>query len=303
MPLIYLLLAIILTSSLILLFRVFERFNVEIPHAIVVNYFVAASMGYMNYEGTLSPSDLTGQPGLWVAVTLGLLFISIFNMIAITTSKMGVSVASVANKMSVIIPVAAAIYMYDEDITAVKIAGIVLALLAVYFTSLRQGDDGSAKPSAISYLFLPIIVFLGSGLIDLLINYSQKKYLAGNAPDLFISTAFTVAGIIGLIMVIYQVLVMKKRFSKKSIIAGVALGIPNYLSIYCLVKTLETSPLESSVIFPVVNIGIVLFSVICARAFFREKLSKINVLGIAISLIAITLVAWEKIGVVILDLF
>ena len=299
MPIIYLLLAIVLTSSLILLFRAFERFNVEIPHAIVVNYFVAASMGYINYEGTISPSALISQPGAWAAITLGLLFISIFNMIAITTKKMGVSVASVANKMSVIIPVAAAIYMYNEDVTTVKIIGIILALLAVYFTSVKKGDDASDKPSAISYLFLPIIVFIGSGFIDLLINYSQKEYLAGKAPDLFLSSAFTVAGTAGFVIVLYHAFVLKKKFALKSIIAGITLGIPNYLSIYFLVKTLETSSLESSVIFPIVNIGIVLFSVICARLFFKEILSKVNVLGIALSLIAIAMVAWDHLGKVI----
>lgn len=303
MPVIYLLLAIVLTSSLILLFRVFERFNVEIPHAIVINYLVAASMGYINYEGELSPEGLTGQPGLWVAVTLGFLFISIFNMIAITTKKMGVSVASVANKMSVIIPVAAAIYMYDESLTAVKVFGIILALMAVYLTSQKKGDDASDKPSVISYLFLPVIVFVGSGLIDLLINYAQKKYLAGQAPDLFISSAFTIAGSTGVLMVLYQVFVMKRKFTGKSIVAGIILGIPNYMSIYFLMKTLETSSLQSSVIFPVVNIGIVLFSVSCARIFFKERLSKINVLGIVISLLAIALVAWDNVSVVLLSIF
>jgi drug/metabolite transporter (DMT)-like permease len=297
---IYLVLAIVFTSSLILLFRVFERFNIYIPHAIVVNYFVAASMGLIIYKGKIDPAQVTEQPWFRIAIVLGLLFISIFNMIAVTTRKMGVSVASVANKMSVIIPVIAAVYLYNDSVTPVKIIGIFLALLAVYFTSVKNekrtemGGSPNAplieKGPSLNQFVLPAIVFIGSGMIDLLINYAQMRHVEG-PPDLFLSSAFLSAGSAGVLMVIYQLLVKKRKFEGKSIIAGIVLGIPNYMSIYFLVKTLEANLFESSVIFPVVNIGVVLFSVVFARIFFKEKLSLLNMLGIALSVIAIVLIA------------
>lgn len=286
---IYLVLTIIFTSALILLFRVFERFNVYIPHVIVVNYFVAASLGLINFKGNIVVSEVVDQPWFRIAIVLGLLFISIFNMIAITTQKMGVSVASVANKMSVIIPVLAAIYLYNESLTFPKVLGLIVALFAVYFTSIKKSEQGQGIN--MNQLILPVIVFLGSGMIDLLVNYAQKNYLKGAAPDLFLSCAFSSAGSAGFLMVIYQVLVKKRKFQAKSILAGIALGIPNYMSIYFLVKTLDAHIFESSVIFPVVNIGIVLFSVVCAWLLFREKLSTINLLGIGLSVLAIALIA------------
>jgi drug/metabolite transporter (DMT)-like permease len=287
---IYLILAIIFTSSLILLFRVFERFGIYIPHAIVVNYFVAASLGLINFKGEIHPAEVIGHPWFRIAIVLGLLFISIFNMIAITTQKMGVSVASVANKMSVIIPVIAAVYLYNDSMQPLKVVGIFVALLAVYFTSIRKGEAQAVKLSA-SQFMLPVIVFIGSGLIDMLVNYAQVKHLQDAAPDLFLSCAFSSAGIAGCIMVIYQVLVKKRTFQGKSVIAGIALGIPNYMSIYFLMKAIDAKIFQSSVIFPVVNIGIVLFSVLCAFILFREKLSLLNLLGIALSVAAIVLIA------------
>lgn len=291
---IHLILAIVFTSSLILMFRVFERFHVYIPHAIVVNYFVAASLGLINYEGVIDPIQVVKQPWFRIAIVLGLLFISIFNMIAVTTQKMGVSVASVANKMSVIIPVIAAVYLYGDSVTPAKVIGIFVALLAVYFTSIKKEENSEGqlsmpKPS-LNQFVLPIIVFIGSGMIDLLINYAQMKHVEG-PPDLFLSSAFVSAGAGGLLMVLYQALVKKRKFQVKSIVAGVALGIPNYLSIYFLMKTLEANLFESSVVFPVVNIGVVLFSVVCAWLLFREKLSLINLTGIILSVIAIALIA------------
>lgn len=287
---IYLILAIIFTSSLILLFRVFEKFKVHIPHAIVVNYFVASSVGIINYEGTISFAGITSQPWVPVACCLGLLFISIFNLIAVTTRKMGVSVATVANKMSVIIPVITAIYLYNQQVNALKVLGILTALLAVYFTSVKKDDGSAGSKVNYKYFFLPLIVFLGSGVIDLLIDYAERNYLSGRPADLFLSSAFAVAGITGLIVVLYQVLIKKAKFEGKSIIAGIVLGIPNYLSIYCLVKALGAGLFESSVLFPITNIGIVLFSVIFAYIFFKERLSTLNKIGIAMAVGAILLI-------------
>ena len=60
---------------------------------------------------------------------------------ALTAQKNGLSVASVASKMSVIIPILFGIYVYNESYRIIKIIGIILALIAVYLTSLKQKDN------------------------------------------------------------------------------------------------------------------------------------------------------------------
>ena len=75
----------------------------------------------------------------------------------------------------------------------------------------------------------------------------------------------------------------------KNILAGIALGIPNYGSIYFLIKALDMHNLESSVIFPVNNVGIVALSVVCARILFNENLSLKNIVGVILAIISIAL--------------
>ena len=81
-------------------------------------------------------------------------------------------------------------------------------------------------------------------------------------------------------------------FKVDQIIAGVCIGIPNYFSIWCLVHFLQDSPWETSASLPVNNMGIVLSSTLVAAIVFKEKLSVINWTGIALSAIAIYLIAF-----------
>ena len=90
----------------------------------------------------------------------------------------------------------------------------------------------------------------------------------------------------------FRLVTGKERFDPRTIIAGLAIGIPNYLSMWFLVKVLAQYPGRSSMIFPVVNMGIVLFSTMAARVLFKEHISAMNRWGIALAMVAIALIAW-----------
>jgi multidrug transporter EmrE-like cation transporter len=48
---------------------------------------------------------------------------------------------------------------------------------------------------------------------------------------------------------------------------------------------------EGSVVFPINNVSIIVLSTLIAILFFKEKLQKINSLGLAFALVAIALIA------------
>jgi drug/metabolite transporter (DMT)-like permease len=224
---------------------------------------------------------------------MGLVFILLFNIIAFTAHRIGVAVASVSNKLSLVIPVLLAIYLYDERLTTLKIAGIVLALLAVLFTCWPHKDiSGSSIHSAHGWLLMvPLILFLGSGMLDTMIKYVEHHYLDGINNDNYFITAFAMAGIMGSILLLVQVVAGKQTIDFRAIPAGILIGIPNYFSLWTLVKVLSANPGNSSTIFPIVNIGIVLFSTMAALVLFREKLSKLNWIGVGLAVVAIWLMA------------
>jgi uncharacterized membrane protein len=84
----------------------------------------------------------------------------------------------------------------------------------------------------------------------------------------------------------------KQKFMWKSVAVGAAIGIPNYFSIWFLMRVLKKFSNNSSAIIPINNMGIVLFSAVMAWMIFKERLSIINWVGIALALGAIALIAY-----------
>ncbi|MCF6349762.1 MAG: EamA family transporter [Flavobacteriaceae bacterium] len=282
---IYIVLSVLVNALLFIIFKLFDKYKVDTFQAIVFNYLFAFLVAYSQSNVTYSLLEIPKQKWFFGAVILGFLFIIIFNVMAKTVQKMGISVVAVASKMSVVIPILFGILIYKEAIGLYKIIGIILALIAVYFSSVKKGEVFNIK-----LLYLPIVLFLGSGTLDTLLKYIEKNFVQANETAIYTGTIFLVAVLLGFIVMIYLVISKKLKLSFKNLIAGVILGIPNYFSIYFLLKALQTKGLDSSTIFTVNNVGIVLLSSIIGLLLFKEKLSKMNYFGIILSVIAILLI-------------
>ncbi|MES1224812.1 MAG: EamA family transporter [Bacteroidota bacterium] len=288
--------SIVLTSYLTLAFKVLEKFRINPFHAIVFNYCTCVITGsIVNNEFPVHTSTTHEAWFKW-ALLMGCMFISIFSLLGITTQKAGVAVASVANKLSLIIPFIFSIYLYNEHVTALRILGIITALIAVILTCWPSGKnvrDADSRKNASLWLFLlPALLFCSSGLLDTSIKYVEQVFLNEENKNAYLITAFAVAASIGLMLIAILVAAKQQKFSYKSIIAGICIGIPNYFSLWCLVKVLKRNAGNSSAVIPINNMGIVLFSSLVAWILFKEKLSLINWLGILLSIVAIALTAF-----------
>ena len=286
---IYLLLSILSSTVIFVVFRLYKKYEVNTLQAIIVNYFIACIVGFFGYIESID--DLVRIPSeSWFlgTVFLGAMFITVFNLAASTTQRSGLSVVSVATKMSVAIPVFFGIFIYNESLGFLKVTGIILALAAVYLSSIKTKKGISIKKEN---LIFPLLVFVGSGIIDTTINYLENFYVSETDVGLFSSSIFGVAGIIGTTILIGQAVLGKLKITWKNIAGGIALGIPNYFSIYFLVMALRSPGFENSVIFTLNHVGIVLASTILGIVLFKEVLLKKNWIGIALAVISIILVA------------
>jgi drug/metabolite transporter (DMT)-like permease len=291
---IYLICSIVLTSYLTLSFKVCERLKVNTFQAIVFNYIACVITGsFVNGSFPVNREAISAPWFVWACV-MGTLFIVLFNIIGYTAQKIGVAVASVANKLSLVIPFVFSIFLYNESATFLKILGIGVALAAVLLTcwpsAAQKAGTGHARGAAL--WLIPVVLFIGSGLLDTLLKYVEQGYLNEGNKNAYLISSFSFAGALGLLLLLVQVVRGKQRLEWKSVIAGIAIGFPNYFSIWCLVKVLKESKLQSSAIIPVNNMGIVLFSAVVAWLLFKEKLSGKNWLGILLSLLAIALIAF-----------
>jgi drug/metabolite transporter (DMT)-like permease len=291
----YLIGSIILTSYLTLAFKVCEKYSVSIFQAIIFNYITCVITGSV-VNGSFPVNGETMQtPWFRWACIMGAMFITIFNIVGLTTQKIGVAVASVANKLSLIIPVVLSVYLYNETVAGWKLAGVLLALIAVVLTCYPR-RTGEAKTGKHNWIYiLPIILFIGSGLLDALINHVQQLYVTEENKNAYLISGFLSAATIGTVLLVIQYATGRLTFAFRHLLAGVLIGVPNYFSIWCLVKFLQISPWQSSASIPVNNMGIVLFSSLVAWLLFKERLSIINWIGIVLSILAIYLIAFGDI--------
>ncbi|WP_203293058.1 EamA/RhaT family transporter [Luteirhabdus pelagi] len=288
---IYLALSVLASTLIFVAFKLFDRFKINTLHAIIVNYVVACASGLIAYKGNVEISALPSYEWFYYTLGLGALFIIIFNLMAITTQRSGLSVVSVATKMSVVIPILFGLLYYKDSAGFFKILGIVLALIAVYLASIKTKRGIKVQPKN---LVFPILVFLGSGIIDTSIKYLEDSYVAKNDVPLFSATIFAAAFLVGFSIIIGQLVKGTFQFQLKSIVGGIALGIPNYFSIYFIVQALRSGILDSSGIFTVNNVAIVMLSTLLGITLFKEKLLRKNWIGIVLAVISIFLVAVAK---------
>ena len=283
----YLVLSVLASSLIFVVFKMYSVYKVQTLYAIIINYMTACTVGLLYYDAPLVPIEIPKKSWFPGAMALGLLFIVIFNLMAATSQKLGVSVASVATKMSLVIPVIFGIYLYHEDLTLLEVIGIILALFAVYFASLKEKKIKAEKWA----FLLPLFVFLGSGLIDTSIKYFQEFHMREEEYALFSATIFASAAVLGGIFILVKSIKKPMRINLKNVLGGICLGIPNYFSIYFLLKALQHPMLTSASVFTINNVAIVMLSTLLGILLFKEVLSLKNWLGIGLAIISIVLVA------------
>ena len=285
----FLTLGILCNVILLIVLKSFDKFGIPSLQGIVVNYFVAGTTALFFVGEPYTLSEVVHADFFPISLVLGALFISIFYLISLTAQKINIAVASVANKMSVVMPVIIAFMFYGDQVTILKIVGIILALSSVYLTT--KPSESTEKKSG-SLLLLPVAVFIGSGIIDSLINYANKRLIHTPKEDaLFTGFGFYIAGCIGILWLLYMIVFKKEKFVWKSIIGGIVLGVPNFFSIYFILKALSCGVFESSQLYPIANVFIVILSSLAGVVLFKEKLSKVNAIGILLSVVAIGLIA------------
>ncbi len=290
----YLFLSILCSTIILLLFKAFDKWSINTLVAIVVNYWVCVLIGILLSANSLQVGLNFSDYSWWgYAFFLGSIFVGAFYAVAYTTQQHGVVVTGIASKMSMVLPVAAAFYLYDDTLSMYKLFGLLLAICAIILTSLPSAAslNKDIRLSNLRFLFFPFLLFLIGGTIEIIFKHVQVHHLHTDIEHILFSLVlFGVAAVLGSLFLLFSAVRWGKAFNKNDLIAGILLGIPNFFSIYFLLQALEKSGLQSSVLFPVNNIGIVSLSILLAYLLYNERLRAINWLGIACALLAIVLI-------------
>ncbi len=286
---IFLILSILSSAAIYVIFKYLDKFKIGTFNVIIINYITATILGLLLSNTDVDIFPLIKNDWLPFSIIIGILFIMMFVVIAKSSQVVGIAITTISNKMSVIIPIVVSIMIDPKDLlTNYKATGIILAILAVFLSVYRKRKVEFDPRN----IYLPIILFLGMGLVDSFVKYAQQYYVADDVLPVFTVILFAMAAIAGIVTKLLRRTSFKELIQPNTIMWGIALGISNYGSLYFLIKALNYKDvlgdsLDGSIVFGINNLGIIALSVIIGLIVFKEKFLKINWVGIFLSLIAI----------------
>lgn len=288
---ILLLLSICCSTGIYAIFKLFSKYGIDTFQAIVFNYFVAAGFGFWWAGHAVSPSEIAGQPWIYHAALVGILFIVLFYIMALTSQQFGVAVTSIASKMSMVIPAGLLIFIDPEEgLTLWKTLGIAAGMAAVVLASLKDKNSTAVTAS----LALPLVLFFGSGGLDFLLALVQRSFLTEEmAYRDFVPVPFAVAATAGTLVLLVRSVKGRRPIQLKNMLAGVVLGVVNYGSIYFVLRVIGSGFIDRSSAIPANNIGVVLLSTLVGFLVFGERLTAKNMAGVALAIGAIILLTFH----------
>ena len=285
---IYLILAIILSTAVFVVMRIFGRFNLDNHQALTWNYATSACIGFAMSASKGTWVSPTTQPWFGLTLLLGFWFILTYVLIVESSQRSGVTITSLSSKLSVVIPTLFGILFLKEDLRWMSGIGIVLALIALILV-VGGKDKTTTKTGkvAIGIALLPVFIFFSTGIGDVLMKMTEQKNTSSDMIPM-IAFIYFISFLFGVIMVAYDLIAKKTKWQWKSALGGLALGTVNFFSTCCLYQAMRV--FDNVVMFPVYNIGVVCLSALAGWLMFKEKLTWKNYLGLALAIIAVVLI-------------
>lgn len=276
----FLVLSILCSVIVGVIFKITRKYNGNPTQIVAFNYAVALTLCYFSYSPNLAEVDGNAPWSLYIAI--GVLLPFVFLSLVASIKHMGIVKTDAAQRLSLFIPILAAWLIFKEEFNSYKVIGIVIGFLALLFILRKQSENSQNK------WFFPAAVLIGFGIIDILF---KQVALYTNLPyptSLFV--VFCIALSMAILIAIYQIGVKNVKLESKNILFGALVGIFNFGNILFYLKAHKAFAENPSTVFAGMNMGVIVLGSIVGLLFFKEKLSKINFIGIFLALISIVFI-------------
>lgn len=277
----FLFLTIVCSTSIALILKYSDTKKDEPIVLLAGNYFVASLIGLVLL--ILNDEKLFSIQTLFFGAGLGLLFVLSFFVYAKAISYAGTGLATTSSRLSVIIPILLSIILFNELPNELHLLGFlftVITFIFFYFSVRENRRDGEG---ALKYLLL-FLVLIGIGINDFAIKVF-KGWKPEQEEPFFVFFIFSSAFVYTLIYIITK----KVEIKKETAFWGMVLGIPNVFSTVFLLSALSLLP--AILVYPFVNVGIIIFTTLFAFILWKEILNRWGVLALAGGLLAILLLS------------
>ncbi len=282
---------ILVTTFIGIGFKLFPVYKVNTFNAIVINYTICLGLGVALDPQTQFPFSSQILTADWFTfdLILGVLFIIGFNLTAKSIQTTGITLTTITQRMSILLTVTYTVLFFKEHFGPWEAIGLIFALAAIISINLKPGMKEEGFRSSLSPILIAVLIL--SATIEILLFYVEKTGLVGDQQIAFTTHGFGVAAVVGWLVIGVRALKGTFDISKRDIIAGTLLGFPNFFSIYLLLYMLNHG-WKGSLMYPMVNVSVLLVSTMVALIIFKEKLNKINWAGIVFATLSILIIAY-----------
>ncbi len=284
-----LIVATIATALFTILFKVFQLKGINGFYAILINYVVAFLWGcLLSFQG-IGISNPIKEEWLPLAIAVGLIFI--LGMVALDTctDKVGVSVSTVSSRASMVISIIICYFLIPGSDRPNWIAILIVILSLAMILDIGKGRVSGRKSG--STILWTAIVFVMFGLSNAMLKVMQYKIGVAYSPlggslvsymnALATSVIFISALVFGLIMLIVKPAGKRARFTGKDILGGTILGTANFFATFLLIEAMKS--IDSAILFPAHNAGIVAIGAIVGWKAFKEPRSWMQIAGMILA--------------------
>lgn len=277
---IFLVLSILLLTSFGLVVKRHQAAGRNLLAVGAINYAFAAVAAavFVVYTGSYEISVTTCVIG----ILAGLAYSISYYLMIYTIKSSGISIAWSAIRLSVIVPVLFSIFYWNERPSIYQIAGIVFVCIALPLLSIKPDSDGRRRMFGRASVLVLMLFIATSG-----VNLAPKAF-SELSPEshrqMYLLLLFTTAAIVSCCAMIFK----EPSMRATDVPVGVALGLLNLSSRYFLLLALVSLP--GIVVFPISGSAGIVLMTLAGMAIWRERIRKLNALGIAFAVAAVVLI-------------
>jgi drug/metabolite transporter (DMT)-like permease len=283
---IYLVLSISCSVIVGVLLKLAKRYQINVMQAVTWNYLFAIGLSVFFFKPDFSTINLTVISPIYVA--LGVLLPAIFLIQGYAVQQTGLARTDIAQRLSLFISLCAAYFLFNESFDRLKYVGLIVGFMAIIFTIYRKSGSPSSKHT---WWYL-LLVFIGFGAIDVLFKLVSQITVIPYTTSLFL--IFCIAFVFSLLYILYLAITKKTKIQFINFVCGCVLGFFNFGNILFYLKAHRAMSEQPSTVFAAMNIGVIIAGSLIGIILFKERLSKLNYVGLILALIAIVLITLSK---------
>lgn len=280
----FVLLSVVCSVLVSALLKLAPRRRLDLAQMVTWNYLAAMLLCAALLQPPLH--GLRSAQAPWAALLgLALLLPTLFLVLGRAVALAGIVRTDAAQRLSLLLSLAAAFALFGERVNGLKLAGLALGLLAIACIVHRPDAPAAGTARAAPWLLL---VWVGFALIDVLLKRIAQ---AGTPFAASLLVAFAIAFVLLLAAQLWRHLRGRTPLAWRNLGAGLLLGALNFGNIAFYVRAHQALPDSPAVVFAAMNLGVIVLGALLGVLAFGEKTSVWNRAGLVLALVAIGLIA------------